>query len=258
MLNEAKGFYVVAQTTFDDRGALDLESLSSLIDFYHRHGVDGFTCLGVAGEAAKLTPDEAIAVANQYIERSQGKPVIVGVSNASLAQLRELTLRVMDRGAAGVMIAPPNGLKTEEELLGYFATVFAQIGNVPVVLQDFPFSSGVWMSVPSILKLIANHPQIQLLKEEDLPSITKITKLREAGGRRISIMTGNNAVYLPLELGRGADGPMAGFSHPEMLSGVYKLHAAGEVEAAYDLFDRYLPLLNYENQSHGAWQCARK
>ena len=127
--------------------------------------------------------------------------------------------------------------------------MFAQIGNVPVVLQDFPFSSGVWMSVPSILKLIANHPQIQLLKEEDLPSITKITKLREAGGRRISIMTGNNAVYLPLELGRGADGPMAGFSHPEMLSGVYKLHAAGEVEAAYDLFDRYLPLLNYENQS---------
>jgi hypothetical protein len=27
----------------------------------------------------------------------------------------------MDRSAAGVMIAPPTGLKTEEELLGYYA-----------------------------------------------------------------------------------------------------------------------------------------
>lgn len=249
MLSQAKGFYVVAQTTFDESGALDLASLDTLIEFYHRHGVDGFTCLGVAGEAAKLTPEEALAVAARYIERAQGKPVIVGVSNPSLAQLRELTARVMDRGAAGVMIAPPNGLKTEEELLGYFATVFAQIGKVPTVLQDFPFSSGVWMSVTSIAKLVANHEQIGLLKEEDLPSITKITRLRDAGGRRISIMTGNNAMFLPLELGRGADGPMAGFSHPEMLAGVYRLHVAGKVEEAYDLFDRYLPLLNYESQS---------
>ena len=109
MLSQAKGFYVVAQTTFDESGALDLASLDTLIDFYHRHGVDGFTCLGVAGEAAKLTPEEALAVATRYIERAQGKPVIVGVSNPSLAQLRELTARVMDRGAAGVMIARPTG-----------------------------------------------------------------------------------------------------------------------------------------------------
>src|SRR5580765_2264131 len=85
LLSESKGFFVVAQTTFDDRGALDLDSLDSLIDFYLRHGVDGFTVLGVAGEAHKLTPDEALAVASWYIERSSGKPVIVGVSNPSLA-----------------------------------------------------------------------------------------------------------------------------------------------------------------------------
>ena len=51
MLSETKGFFVVAQTTFDERGALDLDSLDSLIDFYLRHGVDGFTVLGVSGEA---------------------------------------------------------------------------------------------------------------------------------------------------------------------------------------------------------------
>lgn len=249
MLDQASGVYIVTQTPFDDAGAVDLTSVDSLVDFYVEHGADGMTVLGVAGEAGKLTPDEALRVADRFIRRAAGKPVIVGVSNSSIAQLRELTGKVMDRGAAGVMIAPPGGLKTEEELLSYFAVVFEQIGDVPTVLQDFPFSTGTWLSVPSILKLIERHPQIQLLKEEDLPSITKITRLREAQGRRIAILTGNNAMFLPQEMGRGIDGPMAGFSHPEMLSGVYHLFQQGRLEEAHDLFDCYLPLLSYENQS---------
>jgi 4-hydroxy-tetrahydrodipicolinate synthase len=88
-----------------------------------------------------------------------------------------------------------------------------------------------------------------VLKEEDLPSVTKITRLRNGGGRRFAILTGNNGMFLPLEMARGADGPMSGFSHPEMLSSVYRLCRQGDMEAAHDLFDHYLPLLSYENQS---------
>ena len=249
MLEQSRGVYIVAQTPFNDTGAVDLDSIDTLVDFYLKHGADGITVLGVAGEAGKLTPEEAVAVASRFIERAGGKPVIVGVSNPSVAQLRELTARVMDRGAGGVMIAPPAGLRTEEELLSWFANVFEQIGDVPTVLQDFPFSTGVWMSVGTILKLVERHAQIQVLKEEDLPSLGKISRLRKGGGRRIAILTGNNAIFLPLELGRGIDGPMAGFSHPEMLSGVYRLFQDGRVEQAHDLFNRYLPLLSYENQS---------
>ena len=249
MLEQAKGVYIVAQTPFTQQGDIDLHSVDSLTDFYFKHGANGLTVLGVACEAGKLGGDEALAVATRYIKRAAGKPVIVGVSNSSVAQLADLTAAVMDQGAAGVMIAPPNGLRTEEELLGYFDAVFRRIGEVPTVLQDFPFSTGVWMSVSSIGALIERHPQIQVIKEEDLPSITKITRLRALPGRRVAILTGNNAMFLPLELGRGIDGPMAGFSHPEMLSEVYALYTAGRVQEAHDVFDRYLPLLSYENQS---------
>jgi len=167
-----------------------------------------------------------------------------------------LTAQAMNHGASGVMIAPPPGLKTEEDLFGYFASVFEQIGDVPTVLQDFPFSTGVWMSVPSILRLVESFPQIQVVKEEDLPSLAKISQLRARQGRRVAILTGNNGLYLPYELGRGIDGPMAGFSHPEMLAGVYRLYTQGQVDAAHDLFDRYLPLLNYEAQ--GFWGVAAR
>lgn len=249
MLTDTQGVYIVAQTPFQADGAIDLPSIDTLVDFYSRHGADGFTVLGVAGEAAKLTAEEALAVAQRFMRHAGGKPVIVGVSNSSIAQLAELTAQVMDAGASGVMIAPPTGLRSEEEVFNYFAGVFARIGNVPTVLQDFPFSTGVWMSVPTICRLVNEFPQIQVLKEEDLPSITKITRLRASLERRIAILTGNNAMFLPLEMGRGIDGPMAGFSHPEMLSGVYRLLKQGQVEAALDLFDIYLPLLSHENQS---------
>lgn len=248
-LTDARGVYIVTQTPFGANGEIDLDSIDSLVDFYLEHGADGFTVLGVAGEAAKLTPHEAEQVAARFIRRAQGKPVVVGVSNPSLAQLAGLTARAMDLGATGVMIAPPTGLKTEEELANYFGAVFQRIGEVPTVLQDFPFSTGVWMSVASMLQLVENHTQIQLIKEEDLPSLGKIERLRASTGRRVAILTGNNGIYLPLELARGIDGPMAGFSHPEMLSQVYRLHRDGKIEEAHDVFDTYLPLLSHENQS---------
>jgi 4-hydroxy-tetrahydrodipicolinate synthase len=42
---------------------------------------------------------------------------------------------------------------------------------------------------------------------------------------------------------------MTGFSYPEMMVDVVKAHAAGDVERAHDLFDAYLPLARYEQQS---------
>jgi 4-hydroxy-tetrahydrodipicolinate synthase len=117
MLNDINGSFIIAQTPFNDRGAVDLASIDTLVDFYLDHGADGFVVLGVSGEGGKLTPDEAVSVATRFIARAGRKPVIVGVSNPGLAQLRLLSVQAMDQGASGVMIAPPSGLKTEEELL---------------------------------------------------------------------------------------------------------------------------------------------
>ncbi|MBD1554609.1 dihydrodipicolinate synthase family protein [Pseudomonas typographi] len=257
MLEHTKGVYIVAQTPFDEAGNVDLNSIDSLVEFYRQHGASGFTVLGVSGEAGKLTSAEAQQVAQRYIERAGDLPVIVGVSNPSLAQLADFSAQVMDLGAAGVMVAPPAGIQTDEELFGYFAALFRHNEGIPTVLQDFPFASKVAMSVPAILQLVESHPEIGLIKEEDLPCLNKITRLRESQGRRVAILTGNNAMYLPLELRRGADGPMAGFSYPEMLAQVYQLHQRGEADKADDLFDLYLPLLRYE--AMGFWGvCARK
>src|SRR5580693_7823235 len=112
MLNEsARGVYIISVTPFDERGGLDVDGTDRLIDFYAKAGVDGITILGVMGEAPKLSHDEAVAFARRVIARAGRLPVVVGVSAPGLAPLAALTEAVMGLGAAGVMIAPPAGLK---------------------------------------------------------------------------------------------------------------------------------------------------
>lgn len=248
------GFFVVAQTTFADTGDLDEGGIDSLCDFYISGGVDGFTVLGVSGEAFRLTVDESLTVARRYIAGSQGRPVIVGTSNASLAHLVDMTRKVMDMGAEGVMIAPASGIKTEVDLSHYFDRVFEGIGNTPVVLQDFPAASGVTMSVQSMAKLIGDHTSICAIKHEDAPSLPKLTRLLDAMPREVPILTGSNAQYLPEELRRGAAGPMAGFSFPEVLDQIEALHRSGDEDAVDDLFATFLPLIRHEAQ--GVWGLA--
>jgi 4-hydroxy-tetrahydrodipicolinate synthase len=250
----ARGVFIVAATPFADNGALDLDSLSRLIAFYLDAGVHGITILGMMGEAHKLTYEESCLIIEHTLQRAAGAlPVVVGVSNPGLANVALLTSVAMSAGAAGVMIAPPAGLATDEQIEGYLHQLCAALGDgVPVVLQDYPQASGVQLSVSLLNRVSHDLPQIKVLKLEDCPGLGKISRIRASAERddrrRISILTGNGALYFPLELARGADGAMTGFAFPEVLVRVYERFAAGQTEEAFDLFDAYLPLVRYEQQ----------
>ncbi len=250
-----RGVFPISATPFTDDGSLDLESVDSLVDFYLKCGAHGLTILGMMGEAPKLSEAESLAVVERVMRRVDGQvPVIVGVSNPGVRGLAGLSKASMDIGAAGVMIAPPPGLKTEAHVLGYFDTVFEALGpEIPVCFQDFPTSTGVHISVDTFLKLVEYHPSLVMLKHEDFPALRKLTAIRTAGdlveNRRISILVANAGLYYPLEMRRGADGVMTGFAFPDMLVKVYQLFENNDPEAAEDLYDLYLPLLRYEYQT---------
>jgi 4-hydroxy-tetrahydrodipicolinate synthase len=253
-LNEqAKGVYIIAATPFTDEGAVDLQSIDTLTDFYLGCGVHGFTLLGMMGEAHKLTADESISVVNRVIGRAQGRQVIVGVSHAGLENVRRLSHEAMIAGASGVMVAPPPGLKGDDGIYNYYAQVFQALGpDIPVVYQDYPQTTGVYLPVSVFERLVDDFRQLVMLKHEDAPGLAKLTKVREGekrpGRRRVSILVGNGGLYYPQEMRRGADGAMTGFAWPEMLVQVYELFAKGRAEEAEDLFDIYLPLVRHEVQ----------
>src|SRR5258708_14039433 len=102
----ASGVYSIAPTPFLEDGAIDWTSVDRMTDFYFEAGCNGFTILGVLGEAPKLDAEEALALAARVIKRASCKPIIVGVSAPGFAAMRSLSRKVMDMGAAGVWLPP--------------------------------------------------------------------------------------------------------------------------------------------------------
>ncbi len=249
----ASGVFVIAPTPFREDGALDLDDIPRMVAFFLARGVQGLTILGMMGEAAKLTEPEALEVARAVLRAVGGRvPVVVGVPAAGFAAMRALAAAAMDAGAAGVMVAPAANLRGDEAILRHFQTVGEFVGDVPIVLQDYPQGTGVQLAPALIRRILEAIPSCVMLKHEDWPGLDKLAWLRAAsadgGMRRVSILTGNGGIFLPDELRRGADGVMTGFAFPEMMRDVIRAHRVGDVEGAADLFDAYLPLVRYEQQ----------
>src|SRR5258706_4286210 len=110
---DAKGVYVIAPTPFHPDGRIDDASIDRMTDFFLQAGVNGITVLGQLGEAPKMTHEESVGIVKRVIARAK-VPIVVGVSAPAVAAMRALTQDVMALGASGVMIAPPNTLRTAD------------------------------------------------------------------------------------------------------------------------------------------------
>ncbi|HEX6019345.1 MAG TPA: dihydrodipicolinate synthase family protein [Burkholderiaceae bacterium] len=252
-LSDARGVYPIAPTPFLDDGAIDFESIDRLSEFYLRSGATGVTVLGQLGEAPKLDAAESLAIAQRFIAAFGKAPVIVGVTAPGFAAMRTLARESMAAGAAGVMIAPPNTLRTDDQIALYYAQAAQAIGaEVPFVIQDYPLTFSVQMTPAVIRRIVHDNPSCAMLKHEDWPGLEKISALRgferDGSMRRVSILCGNGGLFLDFECERGADGAMTGYAFPDMLCDVVKLQREGRRDAAHDLFDVHLPLLRYEQQ----------
>ena len=122
-------------------GTIDEASTDRMVDFYREAGCTGITVLGIMGEAPKLEHEEALE------RRDAGDPArracrsIVGVSAPGFAAMRSLARATMDAGAAGVMIAPPPSLRTDDQIVAYYAQAVEAIGpDMPFVIQDYPLT----------------------------------------------------------------------------------------------------------------------
>jgi 4-hydroxy-tetrahydrodipicolinate synthase len=251
----ARGVYIISATPFTDSGELDLDSTDRLIDFYLEHGVDGITILGVMGEAPKLSPAESTSFAERVLKRVDGKvQIIVGASSPGNRNLKTFASKMMELGAAGVMVSPVAGLKNDEQVENYFAGVVRDLGDrIPIVLQDYPQLTNVFMSSSLLNRMFAQWPSLKVMKHEESPGLRKISKMRAAETkgerRRVSILVGNSGIHLPQELRRGADGANTGVAYPEMLVEVCRRFFAGDPEGAEDLYDIYLPIVRHEQQA---------
>ncbi len=260
MLDErASGVFTIAATPFLPDGALDLDSIDTMVDFYLEKGATGLTILGIMGEAGELSAKESEAVIQRVTARTD-VPVVVGVSAPRIEAVERFSEIAMGHGAAGVMVAPQGTPRADDEVIAYFHDVARRLGDTPWVLQDFPLVTKINIPALVLRAIFDTCPNCVMLKHEDWPGLEKISTLRQAeadGARKVSILCGNGGQFLLEEMLRGVDGAMTGFAYPEMMRDVVSLCNSGDIERARDIFDAYLPLVRYECQP-GLGLAARK
>ena len=243
-----RGVWNIVPTPFADDGSLDEPSLRTLVDFVVNTGVDGMTVLGVMGEATKLSDAERREVVGTVVEQAAGRlPICVGVSHAATDQAVAFAREASVLGAQSVMLAPPTLARPNDAAVRQHYVAVAAAVELPIVVQDHPTSSGVWMSSQFLVSLAAESATCRVIKLEEEPSPPKIRRLL-AEDPGLSILGGLGGIMLIEELRAGAVGTMTGFGYPEILVDIVRRWFAGDTVGARDVFHRAAPLIRFENQ----------
>jgi len=245
-----EGVYPILVTPFDEGEEIDLASFARVVRFMADIGVDGVTILGVLGESNRLVDQEREQLIRTAVSAAEGRiPVIVGTSHRGTLATRHLSQMAQSLGADAVMVTPSREpVPGEEKILEFFRQVAGGI-SLPVVVQDHPASTEVHMPVPLLLRLVNEIPQVGCIKEEAPPTPQKISALVKAmTGRKVPVLTGLGALYGVFDLERGSSGFMTGFAFPEILVAMVREARRGRMDAAWELYRRFLPLIVFEQQ----------
>jgi 4-hydroxy-tetrahydrodipicolinate synthase len=239
------GTWFVVPTPFHEDGSLDLESQRRLIRVAQTWDVDGLTVMGVTSEASLLTEDERSAALDAIsAEAADRIPLVVGCSAADPGDVASLIADARARGAVGVMVAASPGTDVDELPARY--ADWRERGGLPVVIQDEPAATGVTMPLDVLGKCV-EAAGARTVKLEAPPTAPKIAVLL-AADPGLHVFGGLGGASALAELRAGACGTMTGFAFPEIMAAIRRAGVVGEWDRAAGLYDRYLPLIQFEAQ----------
>lgn len=233
-------------TSFHADGSLDLDGQRRVVDAAVGWGVDGLTVMGVMSEVAALSWEERSLALEAIFDAASGRlPIAVGCSAGSAHTVLSLAEHGRRLGAAAIMVSAPPLQRNLDLLPGFFERVGHESG-LPMIVQDEPAATGVVIPVSGLLSCLEASGS-RLVKLEDPPTPPKIACLL-AAAPDLEVFGGLGGVSALSELRRGACGTMTGFAFPEILRAVRQAVEAQDTAGAGVLFDRYLPLIQFEAQ----------
>jgi len=249
-----RGIFPIVPTAFDDSSAIDEESQLRAAEFLIDAGVHGYCILANFSEQLALSDAEREYLTRLLIEHAGGRvPVIVTASHFSARVAAERCRRAQDAGAAMVMLmAPYHGTIRPDEAgcFAFFQTVSNAI-SIPIMIQDSPVS-GVPLSASFLARLAREIENVKYFKIESTGAAVKLRELvRLAGPHVAGPFDGEEGITMLADLDAGATGTMPGGIIPEVFREVFDRYSAGDRDGATALYERFLPLINYENKLCG-------
>jgi len=238
-----KGLYVALATPFRNE-RVDEQGLKDNIEFLIKNGVAGVVPCGTTGESPTLSWEEHKHVVDLAIEICKGRvQVIAGAGSNNTKEAADAAKHAKKAGAdAALVITPYYNRPTQEGLYCHFETVAKESG-IPMVLYNVPGRTGVNL-LPATLERLAKIDNIAAVKEAS-GNITQISEIRKRCGERIAILSGDDAMTLPV-LAVGGTGVISvvGNIAPREMSELIRLWHEGDIKGATELHYRLFDLCN--------------
>ena len=254
-----KGVFPVVPTTFTEDGELDLASQKRCLDFMIDAGSNGLAILANFSEQFVLSDAEREVLTRTMLDHVKGRvPVIVTTTHFSSHVCAERSLQAQQMGAAMVMAMPPYHGATirvpEEKTYEFFARLSDAI-DIPIMIQDAPVS-GTPLSAPFLARMASGIEHVAYFKIETAGAAAKLRELIRLGGHAIEgPWDGEEAITLLPDLDAGATGSMTGGGYPDGLRLIVDAYRDGRRDDAFAGYQRWLPLINYENRQCGLLAC---
>lgn len=235
-----KGCLVALVTPFRN-GAIDWPALDELVERVIAGGVSGLVPCGTTGESPTLSFEEHRDVVAAVARKANRRvPVVAGTGTNCTTKTLELSKSAMAAGADGVMLVSPYYNRPNQEgLYQHFSFVASRIG-APVMLYNIPGRTAVEISVETIARLHADHPNVVAVKHAtgSVDGASELAKVSD-----IAILSGDDTMTLPL-MSIGAIGVVSviGNLMPAEMSTLTRAAADGDAVEARRLHDEIFPL----------------
>ena len=236
-----KGSMPALVTPFKD-GAVDIDTLKSLVDWHIEQGSHGLVPVGTTGESPTLTHEEHEMVVSEVVKAAAGRvPVIAGAGSNNTAESLRFMTHAKEVGATAALVVTPYYNKpTQAGLIAHFKTLHDAC-ELPIVIYNIPGRSVVDMS-PQTMGELAKLPRIIGVKDAT-GDLARVCEQRITCGADFLQISGEDATAH----GFNAQGGIGCISvtanaAPKLCAELQNACLAGDYATALDLQDKLMPL----------------
>jgi 4-hydroxy-tetrahydrodipicolinate synthase len=236
-----KGSIPALVTPFKN-GALDLDTLKSLVEWHIDQGSTGLVPVGTTGESPTLSHEEHETVVEEVVRAAPGRvPVIAGAGSNNTVEGIRLIRHAERVGAdAALAVTPYYNKPTQAGLIAHY-TALHDCCTLPIIIYNIPGRSVVDMS-PETMGALAQLPRIIGVKDAT-GKIERVSQQRLTCGADFIQLSGEDATALGFNAhgGTGCISVTANVA-PKLCAEFQAATLAGDYATALAYQDRLMPL----------------
>jgi 2-keto-3-deoxy-L-arabinonate dehydratase len=221
------------------------------------NGAAAVGALGLATEVSKLTEAERRHVMDWVSEDVNGRsPTFFTIFGNSVPEQIAQVRHAERCKASYVILQPPAvGSYAGVEYIRYFGRV-ADATSLPVAIQNAPAYMGRGLTALEIAELVAQHPNVSLLKGEG--PVVDIKTVIDATQGRIPVLNGRGGLELTDNWRAGCAGMILAPDTIDRTVAIWNRLQQGDEEAAERAYAEVLPTIVFIMQSIEALVCYGK